>query len=175
MSTSYDLINQAITHLFIGFGLALLNVIIRYFAPVVPHVITVLTWKRLRRALIAAYMIALALQLVTSPFFSSLLHPVSIELAWSPYQAIFNVLGVMVMDLIVLAWGGLRRGADAGRKQLEVVKERAADGLDEMGARLALTPEGRDEAAARAQAKAAADSQAASERKQRMDDRLKDY
>ena len=85
------------------------------------------------------------------------------------------MVGVIVMDLIVLAWSGVRRGADAGRKQLEVVKERAADGLDEVGARLALTPEGRDEAAARAQAKAAADAQTASERKQRIDDRLKDY
>jgi Na+/proline symporter len=175
MDSSYDLINQAIIHLLIGFGLALLNVIIRYFAPVVPYVITVLTWKRLRRALIAAYVIALALEIVTSPFFSSLLHPVSIELAWSPYQAIFNVLGVLVMDLIVLAWGGLRKGADAGRKQFETVKDRAAEGLGDVGARLALTPEGREEAAEHAKAKAEAEAQAASERKQRMDERLKDY
>jgi len=175
MDSTYDLINQAITQLFIGFGLALLNVIIRYFAPAAPYVITVLRWKRLRRALIAAYVVALAIQLVTSPFFSSLLHPVAVELAWSPYQAVFNVLGVIVMDLILMAWGGLRKGADAGRKQFEAVKERAADGLDEVGARLALTPEGREEAAARAKAKADAESQALSERKQRLDERLKDY
>src|SRR5215212_7755257 len=175
MPASYDLVNQAITHLFIGFGLALLNVIIRYFAPVVPHVITVLTWQRLRRALIAAYVIALVFELVTSPFFSSLLHPVSIELAWSPYQAIFNMLGVIVMDLIVLAWGGLRKGADVGRKQFEAVKDRAAEGLGDAGARLALTPKGREEAAERAKAKADSEEQAASERKQRMDERLKDY
>jgi len=175
MSSSYDLINQAITQLFIGFGLALLNVIIRYFAPAVPQAITVLTWKRRRRALIAAYLIALALQLATSPFFSSLLHPVSIELAWSPYQATFNVLGVIVMDLIVLAWGAARKGADVGRKQLEAAKDRAAEGLSDVGARLALTSEDREEAAERAKVKAGAEAQAASERKQRMDERLKDY
>jgi Na+/proline symporter len=175
MPETYDLFNQAMLHVFVGFGLALLNVIIRYFAPVVPYVITVLTWKRVRRALIAAYLIALALEIVTSPFFSSLLHPVAVELAWSPLQAVFNVLGVLLMDLIVMAWSGLRKGADAGRKQIDAVKERAADGLGEVGARLALTPEGREEAAARAEAKADAEAQAASERKQRMDERLKDY
>lgn len=171
MLASYDLVNQAITHLFIGFGLALLNVVIRYFAPAVPHVVTVLMWARVRRALIAAYLIALALELVTSPFFSSLLHPVSVELAWSPYQAIFNVLGVIVMDLIILAWGGLRKGANVGRRQLEAVKDRAAEGISDVGAKLALTTESREEAAERAQAEA----QAASERKERIDERLKDY
>jgi Na+/proline symporter len=172
---TYDLINQAILHTLIGFGLALLNVIVRYFAPAVPHVITVLTWKRLRRALIAAYLIALALQLVTSPAFSSAFNPVAVELAWSPYQAVFNVLGVIVMDLVLSTWGGLRRGAEVGRKQIDVVKARAAEGLDEVGSRLAITPEGREEQAARRKAEEEAEAQAAAERKKRLDDRLNKY
>src|SRR5690348_9846275 len=118
---SIDLVNQATTNLFIGFGLALVNVIVRYFAPSAPQAISVLRWRNRTRAIILAYLIALVIQLVTSPFFRSLLHPVAYELAWSPYQAIFNVLGVMVMDLILGAWGGLRRGAEAGRKQIDVV------------------------------------------------------
>jgi hypothetical protein len=172
---SLDLVNQAVTNLFIGFALALVNVIVRYFAPAVPRVISVLRWQNRTRAIILAYLIALVLQLVTSPFFRSLIHPVAYELAWSPYQAIFNVLGVIVIDLFVGLWVGLRRGADAGRKQFDAVKTRAADGLNDVGARLALTPEGREEPDARSQAERAADQQAAAERKQRIDDRLKDY
>jgi hypothetical protein len=172
---SLDLVNQAVTNLFIGFALALVNVIVRYFAPGVPRVISVLRWQNRTRAIILAYLIALVLQLVTSPFFRSLIHPVAYELAWSPYQAIFNVLGVIVIDLFVGLWVGLRRGADAGRKQFDAVKTRAADGLNDVGARLALTPEGREEPDARSQAERAADQQAAAERKQRIDDRLKDY
>lgn len=172
---SYDLVNQAITHLFIGFGLALVNVIVSYFVPAIPHVITVLEWKRLRRALIAAYLIALVLELATSPFFSSLLHPVSVELAWSPYQAIFNVLGVIIMDLILMAWRGIRKGAAASQRQIATVKERAADSMSEVGSRLAMTPESRAEHAAKEQANAEAAAQAASERQQRMNDRLNDY
>jgi hypothetical protein len=172
---SLDLINQATTNLFIGFGLALVNVIVRYFVPRAPYVISILRWNRLARAIILAYLIALVLQLVTSPFFRSLIHPVAYELAWSPYQAIFNVLGVIVMDLIVIAWGGMRRGAEIGRKQFDVVKNAAADGLDQVGARLAIAPESREEAAARTQAEEAAEAQASAERKQRIDDRLKDY
>lgn len=164
---TYDLVNQAITHTLIGFGLALVNVVLRYFAPFIPHVITVLSWQRLQRALIAAYMIALVLELVTSPIFSSALHPVSIELAWSPYQAVFNVLGVIVMDLILLAWAGMRKGAEVGRKQFDAVKERAADSLEDVGAALSLSGEGGADQAARSEADA--------ERKQRMDERLKDY
>jgi hypothetical protein len=172
---SLDLVNQATTNLFIGFGFALVNVIVRYFVPRAPHVISVLRWNNLTRAIIFAYLIALVLQLATSPFFRSLLHPVAYELAWSPYQAIFNVLGVIVMDLIVMAWGGMRRGAEIGRKQLDVVKNAAADGLEDVGVRLAMTPEGRAEQAARMQAEADAEAKATAERKQRIDDRLKDY
>jgi hypothetical protein len=141
----------------------------------VPQFISVLRWKNVRRAIIFAYLIALVLQLATSPFFRSLIHPVSYELAWSPYQAIFNVLGVVVMDLIVGAWGGLRRGAEAGRKQFDTLKTRAAEELDEVGARLAITPEDKQEHAARVEAQQEAEAHAAAERKQRIDDRLKDY
>ncbi|HEX5692404.1 MAG TPA: hypothetical protein VFX76_20450, partial [Roseiflexaceae bacterium] len=124
---SLDIVNQAVTNLFIGFGLALVNVIVRYFAPFAPDAITVLRWPRVKRAIIAAYLIALVIQLVTSPFFRSLIHPTSYELAWSPYQAIWNVAGVIVMDLIVGAWTGLRRGATVGRERFEAVKTRAAE------------------------------------------------
>lgn len=172
---SLDLVNQATTNLFIGFGLALVNVIVRYFAPRVPQFISVLRWNNRTRAIILAYLIALVIQLVTSPFFRSLIHPVSAELAWSPYQAIFNVLGVMVMDVIVMAWGGMRRGAEIGRRQLDVVKNAAADGLGEIGERLAIAPEGREEQAARTKEQVEAEAKAAAERKQRIDDRLKDY
>jgi hypothetical protein len=172
---SLDLVNQAATNLFIGFGFALVNVIVRYFVPRVPQFISVLRWNNRTRAIILAYLIALVIQLATSPFFRSLIHPVAYELAWSPYQAIFNVLGVMIMDVIVMAWGGMRRGAEIGRKQFDVVKSAAADGLEDVGARLALTPEGREEQAARSKEQVEAEAKAAAERKQRIDDRLKDY
>jgi hypothetical protein len=169
---SLDLVNQAATNLFIGFGFALVNVIVRYFVPRVPQFISVLRWNNRTRAIILAYLIALVIQLATSPFFRSLIHPVAYELAWSPYQAIFNVLGVMIMDMIVMAWGGMRRGAEIGRQQFDVVKNAAADGLGEIGERLAIAPE---EQAARSKEQAEAEAKAAAERKQRIDDRLKDY
>jgi hypothetical protein len=172
---SLDLVNQATTNLFIGIGLALVNVIARYFAPRVPHFISVLRWNNRARAIILAYLIALVIQLVTSPFFRSLIHPVAYELAWSPYQAIFNVLGVILIDLIVGLWGGLRRGAVAGRKQLGAVATRASEGLDDVGARLALTQDSREKHAEHEQAQQAAAQQEGSERKQRIDEKLKDY
>jgi hypothetical protein len=172
---SLDILNQAVTNLFIGIGLALLNVIVRYFVPSVPHVITVLTWPNLRRALIAAYMIALVIQLVTSPFFRSLIHPASYELAWSPYQAIWNVLGVIVVDLIVMVWSGVRRGAEAGRKQFDSVKARAAEGLEDLSAQLPNIAESREAHEARRKAEEDEASQTAADRKERLDDRLKDY
>jgi hypothetical protein len=170
-----DIVNQAVTNLFIGFGLALVNVIVRYFAPFIPDVITVLRWPRLRRALIAAYLIALVLQLVTSPFFRSFLHSTAYELAWSPYQAIWDVVGVIVMDLIVGAWSGVRRGATIGRQQIEQVRERAAEELEELGAQAPLSAESREAYAARRQAEAAAEAETETDRKDRLDDRLKDY
>jgi len=79
------------------------------------------------------------------------------------------------MDLLVGLWASMRRGAEVGRKQFDVVKNAAADGLDQVGARLAFTPEAREEQAARTQAQEEAEAQASAERKQRIDDRLKDY
>lgn len=170
-----DIINQAVTNLFIGIGLAMVNLIVRYFAPIVPDVITVLRWPRLKRALIAAYLIALVLQLVTSPFFRSLIHPASYELAWSPYQAVWNVLGVVVVDVILSAWGGLRRGATIGRQQLENVKERAAEQLEELGTQAPFSGESREAHEARRKAEEQDEAGTQAERKQRLDDRLKDY
>ena len=158
-----ELIGHAVTNLFIGFGLALINVIVRYFVPMVPRVISISRWGFRPRVLILAYLIALILQLATSAY---------TELAWSPYQALFNVLGVVMMDLIVSLWAGVRRGAAAGRKQIDAVKARTADGLDDLGLPIGATPE---ERAARLQARQEAEAQAQAERKQRMDDRLKDY
>ena len=175
MAFELDIVNQAVTNLFIGFGLALVNLIVRYFAPVTPDVITILRWRRVKRALIAAYLIALVLQMVTSPFFRSLIHPTSYELAWSPYQAVWNVLGVIVMDLIIAAWGGLRRGATIGRQQIESVKERAAEQLEELGAQAPFGAESREAHEARRKAEEEAETETLAERKQRLDDRLKDY
>ena len=172
---SLDIVNQAVTNLFIGFGLALVNVIVRYFAPFVPDAITILRWRHLKRALIAAYLIALVLQLITSPFFRSFLHPTSYELAWSPYQANWNVLGVIVMDLIVGAWSGMRRGAEVGRKQFDAVKTRAAEELGELGAQAPFTAESRESHEARRKAEEQAAAETLAERKQRLDDQLKDY
>jgi len=170
-----ELLNHAIMNLFIGFGFALINLIVCYFVPRMPRVLSLTYWGLKSRVFIFAYLIALIFQLITSPLFRSYLTSAYSELAWSPYQALFNVLGVLVMDLIVIAWVGMRRGAEIGRKQFDVVKTAAADGLEDVGARLALTPEGREEQAARTQAQADAEAKATAERKQRIDDRLKDY
>jgi len=170
-----ELLNHAIMNLFIGFGFALINVIVRYFVPRIPRVISLTYWGLKPRVFILAYLIALIFQLVTSPLFRSYLASAYSELAWSPYQALFNVLGILMIDLLVGLWGGMRRGAEMGRKQLDVVKQVAADGLEDVGARLAITPEGRAEQSTRMQAQEEAEARAAAERKQRVDDRLKDY
>ena len=170
-----ELLNHAIMNLFIGLGLALINVIVCYFLPRVPRVISLTYWGLRPRVFILAYLIALIFQLVTSPLFRSYLTSAYAELAWSPYQALFNVLGILLMDLLVGLWGGMRRGAEIGRKQLDVVKNAAADGLDQVGARLAIAPESREEQAARTKAEEEAEAQASAERKQRIDDRLKDF
>jgi hypothetical protein len=174
-TASYEFVGEAITQLFVGIGLALLNLLVVYFAPRLPRIISILRWNNTRRAILVAYLIALAIQLVTSPFFASAFHPVSIELAWSPYQALFNVLGVLLIDVIVMVWEGARRGAEVGRERLDQARSAAAERLDDVGARLALTPEGREEAAARAAERQEEETEASSERKQRIDDRLKDY
>jgi hypothetical protein len=167
-----ELIGQAVTHFFVGFGLALLNVIVCYFVPRMPRVISVSHWGFRPRVLILIYLISLAFQLITSPLFRSLLHSVYGELAWSPYQALFNVLGIIAMDVIVGLWAKTRQGAEAGRKQLDVVRAHAAERLEDLGVPVDATPE---ERAARLKANEEAEAQAQAERKQRIDDRLKDY
>lgn len=175
--SSLDLVNQATVHLFLGAGLALLNVVLRYFVPVLPRVITVLTWKNVTRALIAAYLIFLVLQLATSPLYRSLLHSVYSELAWSPYQAAFNVLGVALVDLIVLAWAGLRRGAEVGGQKLAEAREQAAELGGDLQERIAnvVTPDDRDAQAAKRKADAEAATATSAERQNRLDEKLKDY
>ncbi|MFN8477829.1 MAG: hypothetical protein U0074_08450 [Kouleothrix sp.] len=80
----------------------------------------------MRRALIAAYLIALVLELGDPAILLIAIAPglgrAGIK---PPYQAIFNVLGVIIMDLILMAWRGIRKGA-AGQRQIATVKERAA-------------------------------------------------
>lgn len=173
--TELDLVNDAITQLMVGIGLALLNVLICYFIPRAPRLISVLHRSNFKRALIGAYVIALVLQLVTSPFFASAFQRVYTELAWSPYQAIFNVLGVLLIDLIVRGWDLGRRGAAAGQQRLADVSARASESLDQVGARLGLSEEARADQAARRQAEAQAEAESAAERKRRMDERLGKY
>jgi hypothetical protein len=79
------------------------------------------------------------------------------------------------MDLIVGAWSGVRRGATIGRQQIEQVRERAAEELEELGAQAPLSAESREAYAARRQAEAAAEAETETDRKDRLDDRLKDY
>jgi hypothetical protein len=173
---SLDLVNQASVHLFLGFGLALVNVVLRYFFPAVPRVIRVLGWKNQSAAFVAVYLIFLVLQLATSPLYRSLLHSVYTELAWSPYQALFNMLGVVLMDVIVMVWTGMRRGAEVGGQKLAEVRDQVAElsgGLQERVSDV-LTPD--DEAhAARRKADAEADAATIAERQKRLDEKLKDY
>jgi hypothetical protein len=174
--TSLELVNQAMTSLMLGFGLALLNVVARYFAPFIPHVITVLGWRggrwRFSIILLAAYLVALVFQLATSPLFRSLIHSVYAELAWSPYEALFNVLGVIVMDLFVEAWRMARRGATVGQQQISEARVRAADAIGDMNIPVDMSDE---ERAAHRQAQEEAAARTAAERKQRMDEKLKNY
>lgn len=170
-----DLVNDAFTQLMVGIGLALLNLLLSRLAPWVPRLVSVLRWENLRKALLWAYVIALVLQIATSPFFASAFQRVYTEIAWSPYQAIFNVLGVLLIDLIVRGWDLARRGAQAGKQQAAQLQERAADGLGQAGARLGLSEEAREEQAARRAAEAQAEAQAAAERKRRIDEQLGKY
>lgn len=170
------LVNQAITHFFVGIAFALANLILTYFAPWMPRIISILARRHVRRALIAAYLIALVLQLITSPIFASVLHPVYQELAWSPYEAIFNVLGVLVVDLAYNAWRGVRRGVEVGGQQLTEVKTRVGAELDELGDRVQTVVGDREAAAQQRTAEAAtAERRIVDERKQRMDDTLGKY
>jgi hypothetical protein len=173
---SLDLVNQASVHLFLGFGLALVNVVLRYFVPSVPRVIKVLGWRNQSAAFVAAYLIFLVLQLATSPLYRSLLHSVYTELAWSPYQALFNMLGVVLMDVIVMVWTGMRRGAEVGGQKLAEVRDQVAElggGIQDRVSDV-LTPD--DEAnAARRKADAEVAAATSAERQKRLDEKLKDY
>jgi hypothetical protein len=170
-----ELINEAIVHTFIGVGLAVLNLVIRYFAPVVPRVISIQRWGLRPRVFLFAYLIALVLQLISSPLFRSYLTSAYTELAWSPYQALWNVAGVLLVDLGYNLWTGARRGVAAGRKQFDTVKTRAAEGLEELSAQVPLTAESREAYEARRKAEEQAAAETTAERKERLDDRLKDY
>ena len=67
-----ELLNHAIMNLFIGFGLALINVIVCYFVPRIPRVISLTYWGLKPRVFILAYLIALIFQvqfsLITNQF-----------------------------------------------------------------------------------------------------------
>ncbi len=170
MIATYTLGNQAVLHLFVGFAFALLNVVIRYFAHWFPRVISVLPRHNVVRALIIAYLVALVLQLLTSPLFATVFHPKYVEFAWSPYEAFFNVAGVLLMDVIMIAWSGIRRGAEIGGKQFEVAKAQAAQEIDVLThGHGAATPTATSVTQAEAEARAAA------ERKQRVDEQLKNF
>jgi hypothetical protein len=170
-----ELINEAIVHTFIGVGLALLNLVIRYFVPSVPRVISLVRWGLRPRVFLFAYLIALVLQLLSSPLFRSYLTSAYAELAWSPYQAFWNVAGVLLVDLGYMLWTGARRGATAGRERFEAVKTRAAEELGELNVQSPFSAESREDHEARREAEEQAAVQALTERKKRLDDKLGDY
>jgi hypothetical protein len=178
---SLGMVDQAITNILIGFGPALINVIIIYFLRFVPRVVSVTRWHRngrhWTRLLIFAYLVALIFQVVTSPLFKSAFHSVYIELAWSPYQALWNVAGVLLMDAIVFFWNKTRRGVELGKQGLESAKALAADKLDGININVSnpLSPEARAAAEERRKQEEAAEAAEREARKQRIDDRLKDY
>src|SRR5215217_2628835 len=113
-----DFINQvvslALIHLSLGFGFALLNLVVRYFVPRVPQVISIAYWGLKPRVFVLAYLIAFVFELVTSPLYRALGTSAYVELGLSFYEALFNVLGILLMDLIIYLWRGTRRGVDAG-------------------------------------------------------------
>lgn len=159
-----EVVNQAVTNTLVGVGLALLNLLFCYFVPGAPRVIRVLGRKPQLRWIMFAYLIALVIQIATSPIFRSLIESVYLEIGRSPYQALFNVLGVMLIDILVGAYNGTRRGAEAAGRSIETMREQAEAGLGRLGGGVVpdaqpAEPEGEQEA----------------ERKQRLDDRLKDY
>jgi hypothetical protein len=76
-----------------------------------------------------------------------------------------------LVDLGYYLWTGARRGAEVGRQQIASVKERAAEQLEQLGAQVPFSAETREAHEARRKAEEATEA----ERKQRLDDRLKDY
>jgi uncharacterized membrane protein len=168
--TQFDIVDQAITNLLIGFGLALLNVLFCYFVKGAPRVIKVIPRDNQVRWLIFAYMIALIIQLATSPIFRSLLQSVYVEMAWSPFQAAFNVLGVIVLDVIILVVAGVRRGAEVASRGIGELGERASSAVESVGGALGKGGEGQQN-----DARPADQGEAQAESRKRLDDRLKDY
>jgi hypothetical protein len=169
------LIDQAMINIFIGFGLALFNVLLRYFIPAVPRFISLTYWRKRGRnfksVLILAYTLAFVLQVITSPLFRSVFQSVYTELGWSFYQAFFNLVGILIMDLVVFLWEGSRKG----REQLGTLKERAAETLDEVGVNVPLTAEQRAAAEERREQQEQLAEEQRAERKRRIDDKLGGY
>lgn len=176
---SLSFLEQIAVNFFLGFGLALINVLIIYFFRFVPRVISVTYWhkpgRRWTRVLIFAYLIALILQMATSPFFASAFQRVYTELAWSPFQALWTVAGVLLMDAIVFFWTKTRRGVEISKQSLQGAKAMAADKLDGISISNPLSAEARAAAEERRKQEEAAEAAEREARKQRMDDRLKDY
>jgi hypothetical protein len=165
---SLGLLNQALTNLAMGFTLALVNVLLRYMLGRPSQIISILRWRRWRRALLVGYLIALVLQVATAPIFRSMFQSVYAELAWSPYQALFNVLGILLMDVILRLVQGVKTGAQAGRDQVTRVQERTAATV----AQLRDRRQGGSDVAASAEIP---EAETAAARQERLRDRLNDY
>jgi hypothetical protein len=165
---SLSLVDQALTNLAMGVTLALVNVLLRYMVGRPSQIISILRWRRWRRALLVGYLIALVLQLATAPIFRSLFQSVYAELAWSPYQALFNVLGILLMDVILRLVQGVKTVAQAGRAQVTRVQERTTATLaqvrDRRQSEVELAPSG-----------GLPEVDAAEARQERLQNRLKDH
>jgi Na+/proline symporter len=177
---SLGLGDQILTNFALGFGLALVNVLLRYFVPFVPRMLSITYWHNAEkrstyRTLIFAFSVLLLLQMITSPIFKSAFQSVYQELAWSPYQALWNLIGILTMDLFVYLWTRGRGVGKASGAQLESIKARAADTLDEVGVNIAMTAEQRAAAEERKRQEEADRAAALAESKQRLNDKLKDY
>jgi hypothetical protein len=131
--------------------------------------------RSLTRTLIFAYSVLLILQMITSPIFKSAFQSVYQELAWSPYQALWNLVGILTMDLLVYLWSKGKGVGKVGGEQLAAVKARAADTLDDVGVHVPMTSEQRAAAEERKRQEEAAQAAALAESRQRLNDKLKDY
>ena len=169
---TFSLEGEFYLQVMLGVSMAIIGLLIGRYVPRVPNPVQVLPRLRGKHwlsALISAYAIALIFQLVTSPFFATQFRPVAAELAWSPIQAAFNLVGVFLVDLVVLAVRAYRATRDAAARTGQQVRERAssmAAGLNQQAGEL-LSGE-------KAPAGPAAEA-AAAQRKQRLDDRFKDH
>jgi hypothetical protein len=156
----------------LGISMAILGLLIGRYIPRVPNPIQVLPRLRSKHwlsGLISAYAIALVFQLATSPFFATQFRPIAAELAWSPIQAAFNLIGVFLVDLVVLAVRAFRISRDAAQRAGQQVREKAgslAAGLNQQAGELFTA----DKAPTGPAAEATAD-----QRKSRLDERFKDH